>query len=301
MIALKDKVQDALDEARTLVLGTQVLLGFQCQSAFQPGFIRLAPPQQGLSLLALLLLIENFALLLLPAAYRLIGSGHQDSPFDYDLTSRCVALALPLFATAIGIDIYLATEPTVGEPAAASLGAAMALAAVGAWYLRRPRPARETRQTKEAEMVHRAVPLKDRIRHVLTETRVVLPGAQALLGFAFITTMLDSFATLPGPAKAIHLASLAAVAVSIILLMTPAAVHRIAEHGEATEAFLRLASLLLVAAMIALGLSLAGEAFLVVYKVTGSDLLGAVLALVVALSFATLWFGVPIMLRRRRG
>ena len=35
--------------------------------------------------------------------------------------------------------------------------------------------------------------LKDKIREVLTEARVVLPGAQALLGFQFIAILMESF------------------------------------------------------------------------------------------------------------
>jgi hypothetical protein len=42
-MALSDKVKMALDETRTLILGAQVLLGFQCQAAFQERFDDLQP------------------------------------------------------------------------------------------------------------------------------------------------------------------------------------------------------------------------------------------------------------------
>ena len=35
--------------------------------------------------------------------------------------------------------------------------------------------------------------LTNKIKHVLTECRVVLPGAQALLGFQFICVLTESF------------------------------------------------------------------------------------------------------------
>ncbi len=38
MVELKDKIQNALDESRMLVLGSQILLGFQFRAAFEPGF-----------------------------------------------------------------------------------------------------------------------------------------------------------------------------------------------------------------------------------------------------------------------
>jgi len=46
MAKLKDKIQNALDEGRMLVLGSQVLLGFQFRSAFEPGFEKLPASSQ---------------------------------------------------------------------------------------------------------------------------------------------------------------------------------------------------------------------------------------------------------------
>ena len=46
MTRLADKVDNALNETRMLILGAQVLLGFQFQAVFQPGFERLPAPAQ---------------------------------------------------------------------------------------------------------------------------------------------------------------------------------------------------------------------------------------------------------------
>jgi len=43
MAELKDKVQKVLSENRTLVLGAQILLGFQYQAVFRPKFEDLPP------------------------------------------------------------------------------------------------------------------------------------------------------------------------------------------------------------------------------------------------------------------
>lgn len=40
MAKLKNKVQNALDEARILILGTQVLIGFGLRVVFEEGFPR---------------------------------------------------------------------------------------------------------------------------------------------------------------------------------------------------------------------------------------------------------------------
>ncbi|HWT01839.1 MAG TPA: DUF6328 family protein [Pyrinomonadaceae bacterium] len=66
MAQLKDKIQNALDEARMLVLGSQVLLGFQFRSAFEPGFPKLPPSSQYLKLAALGLMLVALGLLLAP-------------------------------------------------------------------------------------------------------------------------------------------------------------------------------------------------------------------------------------------
>jgi len=80
--------------------------------------------------------------------------------------------------------------------------------------------------------------LNNKIKHVLTEARMVLPGAQALLGFQIVTMVLDDFDRLPESSKQVHLISLLATALSTVLLV---AYHRIVEQGANTEAFHRLA------------------------------------------------------------
>jgi hypothetical protein len=40
--------------------------------------------------------------------------------------------------------------------------------------------------------------IKDKIQQVLTEIRVALPGAQALLGFQFTSLFMEAFQKLPG-------------------------------------------------------------------------------------------------------
>jgi len=47
MAKLKDRVQNALDEARMLVLGTELLIGFHYRSAFESGFDQDSSPLTG--------------------------------------------------------------------------------------------------------------------------------------------------------------------------------------------------------------------------------------------------------------
>ena len=69
---------------------------------------------------------------------------------------------------------------------------------------------------------------------------MVLPGVQALLGFQLAVTLTRAFEALPYSSKLVHAAALMLVALAVILLIAPAAFHRIAFSGEDTEEFHRI-------------------------------------------------------------
>jgi hypothetical protein len=77
-----------------------------------------------------------------------------------------------------------------------------------------------------------------------------------------------------------------------VLLITPAAYHRIHEAGEDTEHFHKIASRLLLAALVFLGPGMAGDLFLVIAKVTQSPSAAATTAGLLLVAFYGLWFGV---------
>ena len=128
----------------------------------------------------------------------------------------------------------------------------------------------------------------------------MLPGVQALLGFQFIVILTESFDKLSSVSKYVHLAALGLNALAIVLLITPAAYHRMVERGEETEHFHRFASKILVAALVPLALGMAGDVYVVVQKVTDSLLISVVSALVILAIFWELWFGLPLYRRTQR-
>src|SRR5207237_1185550 len=142
-------------------------------------------------------------------------------------------------------------------------------------------------------------PLADRIKNGLTETRVALPGAQALLGFQFLSILTQSFGSLPRPVQIVHLASLGAVALATMCLITPAAWHRIVEEGEDTERFHKVASVLVLSALFFLALGVAGDLYVVLMKVTESPALSVAAAVTALLFFYGLWFGYTTWMRSR--
>jgi hypothetical protein len=314
MAKIKDKVENALNEARMLVLGAQVLVGFQFRSIFEKGFDSLPLTSQLLKLAGLGLMLVAIGLIISPSSYHRLVERGEDTQEIHRYTSKLMSWALLPFSFGLGIDLYVATEKIVGWKTGAAAGLAGMLLAVSFWYLlefymRRERAdeieealkeeEREMNEEKNAEQDEKKK-LTDKIKHVLTECRVVLPGSQALLGFQFIVILTEGFDKLPASSKYVHLACLGLNALVIVLLMTPAAYHRLVERGEETAHFHRFASKLLVASLVPLALGLAGDVYVVVQKVTDSQLVSVVTGLVILAVFWELWFGLPLYRRTQR-
>ncbi|HEX3558136.1 MAG TPA: DUF6328 family protein [Pyrinomonadaceae bacterium] len=313
MAKIKNKVRNVLDEARMLVLGAQVLVGLQFRSVFEKGFDSLPLTSQILKLFGLGLILVAIGLLIAPSAYHRLVERGEDTDEIHRYTSKMMKFALLPFALGLGVDLYVATQKIIGWKTGVAVGILGILFASFFWYLleayqRRERAAeiaeaereeREMDEQKDAESDEREK-LSNKIKHVLTECRVVLPGAQALMGFQFIAILTESFDKLPSLSQYIHLLSIGMSALTIVLLMTPAAYHRIVERGEETEHFHRFASKVVVAALIPLALGLAGEVYVVVLKVAESQLVSVVSALVILAVFWELWFGLTLYRRTQR-
>jgi hypothetical protein len=305
---LKDKIKTALDEGRMLILGSQVLLGFQYRSVFETGFEKLPPSSQYLKLCGLCLMLVAVGLIISTGAYHRIVEEGEDTSDVHSFTTNTMGLALMPFALGFGLDLYVATGQLFGHGAGIVAGALMTLLALYFWYglgvLRRREREPEIREkqmeSEKEDAESGGAKLKDKIEQALTEMRVVLPGAQALLGFQFATMLMEGFEKLPASSKYVHLASLALIALSVVFLMTPAAYHRIVERGEETEHFHRFASRMLLMAMVPLALGMCGDLFVVARKVTQSATAGIIGAGVMLVFFYGLWFGYTFYRRGRR-
>ena len=143
-----------------------------------------------------------------------------------------------------------------------------------------------------------------KIDQLLTEARVVLPGAQALFGFQLSIVLTQAFEALPAASRIVHAMSLGFVALAIMLLMAPAAYHRIVFAGEDTEDMHRTGSVLVTAATAPLALGLVGDIYVVIEKIAGTA--AAIEAAAAAfVLLAGLWYGYPLaaasLLERRAG
>jgi Family of unknown function (DUF6328) len=304
-VPLSSKVKTALDETRTLMLGAQILLGFQFHGAFQERFDALSRPAKIIDAAALLLMLTSIGLLIAPSAFHRIVDRGESTGRMLVATSLCATASLLPFAIALGIDLSIALM-RISQNAGPGIvaGGSFALMGLAAWYglgwiMRSHQGAAERRQTASDRGVTETAPLHTRIEQMLTEARVILPGAQALLGFQLAIVLTDTFEKLPTLPRLLHAAALLFVALSVALVITPAALHRIVWAGEDTEAVLRIGQITILA-LLPLAVGMAGDSYVVLSRMLGSTGPAAVAAPLVLLCLIGLWFGWPFVERLQR-
>jgi hypothetical protein len=303
---LPQKVKIALEEARMLILGAQVLLGFGFRGVFNERFDELPAQARYLDGIGLGLLVCTVALLIAPGPYHRIVEAGQDSGQLHRFATAIADLALLPFALALGIGLFVGTEAIFSRMSAALtagvIGAGIALAL---WYgvpgLRKRFAGKKERMITRSQRQQKAdTPLEVKIEQLLTEARVVLPGAQALFGFQLAIVLTQSFVQLPKSSMAVHAASLFLVALAVIMLMAPAPYHRIVYAGEDTEEMYRVGSALVAGATLPLGLGLAGDIYVVIAKISHSLFVGSCAGGLAFMLLVGLWYIYPLIAARRR-
>jgi hypothetical protein len=286
MASLAWKIGNALDESRMLMLGTQVLIGFHCTGVLEPGFKDLGPVHRAAMLVGLVLLLVAATLLMLVAAHHRIACRGEDEPSQLLVSDAAMHPAFAAFAITLGLDVFISGSRIVGDASGAAIGALLTAVAVALWFLW---PLRARSQGHPPMPASKA--LENKVRNVLTEARVTLPGAQALLGFCTIAVLIDGFKELPRALQLAHLAALTSIGLAVCLLLAPAAYHRIVEGGEATERFHRVASRLVLTAMGPLALALSLALWIVAERITRSRAAGLSAGITLLIVELGLWFG----------
>ena len=94
-MSLSAKVKTSLDETRTLMLGAQILLGFQFHAAFQQRFDDLPPEAKTMDAVALALMLASVSLLIVPSTFhRIVDRGES--------TGRTQAMTFSLRVCGLG-------------------------------------------------------------------------------------------------------------------------------------------------------------------------------------------------------
>jgi DMSO reductase anchor subunit len=299
---LENKTKTALDDTRLLMLGANILLGFQFRGVFEENFDKLAPYAKALDGLALVLMITAIALLTAPSTrHRIAEEGRVSNEF-LEAIRFMTGWALLPFAFSLGLDVFIIIDFVFGTVIALAAGVLFSSLALWFWYgmeflllLRQRKPREMSSETHRLEP-----PLSTRIEQMLTEARLIIPGAQALLGFQFSIVLSRAFSEIPGSSKLIHVAALGCMALAIVLLMAPAAYHRLAHDGDDNADVLRTGSRLVTFATIPLSIGIACDVYVTVERISGSAAVAVFTAALTLAVMVGLWHAYPLMLRHQR-
>jgi hypothetical protein len=269
----------------------------QYNAAFAPRFVSLSGAFRWLDGIALILILMTAALLLAnPSYHQIAEDGHATGRMLVRASTNLKYALLPL-SIALGIDVAIGVVSTTGAWPAAMAGGAFVLGALCLWYAL---PLQAAARQREDDVQDEKQSLEARIVQVLTELRVILPGAQALFGFQFAAVLTDRFAQLPPALKSIHLVSLGVVAIAVVMLIAPAAYHRIAAGGNAEEGVLRYAVRMMLPAQGLLALGLVGDAYVTIQLIFENQAAALAVAIIALGAFTSLLYVVPLAARGRR-
>jgi Family of unknown function (DUF6328) len=304
MVPIEARLKDLLNETRLAMLGAQILLGLQYRAAFSARFTRLPAAFQALDCVALLLILITVNLLLATPAFHQIAERAHATSRILGRASGALQIALLPLSVALAIDVSLGLVLHAGLLCAALVSGVFVIGAWIVWFalpLRgSARRGREALNREQQDMQDKRQSLETRIDQGLTELRVILPGAQALFGFQVSVVLTDSFNNLGTASKAVHLASLVLIVIAIVMLIAPAAYHRIATDGDANEAVLRYIVSMMLPAEGLIALGLVGDAYVTVQMITGSRNLAVSLSLGLLAGFISLLYVLPLLARRSR-
>jgi len=289
---IDSRLKTALDESRLLILGAQVLFGFQFEAAFQEQFADISVTGRYVHGLSLILMLTSISLLIAPSLFHQIIFRGESRPAAVAAATALAGASLLPLTLGLGLSTYLAFDHLFGRSAGIVAGLSLTAIALALLYglgfaLRRG-------QKNPMPKTSNPTSLKSKIEQMLTEARVIIPGGQALLGFQLIATLTKAFGELPPVFKYIHCAGLCAVALSVVLLMTPAAVHRIAFHGENDPDFFKIGSRLVVIASIPLAIGISADLAVVFFKTTNSITAALASGLIALLALLGFWLIYPI-------
>jgi hypothetical protein len=295
-VSLRRKVKTSLDENRLLILGAQVLFGFQFEAAFQDAFADLTPLARGINCLALVLMAVAIGLLIAPSMQHRIVENGADTKRIHQVAGLFGGAALVPFGISLGLDLFIVVDHLFGRVAGAMVGGGLFVIAALLWFviglilrssLRVPPMSEKEEQTT----------LATRIEQMLTEARVIVPGAQAMLGFQLAVTFTRTFGEIGTTLQIVHVLALCFVALAVVLLMTPAALHRIAFRGQDTKKFLTLGSGFVLAAPAALAIGVAADMKVAVTQASHAPSVATATAAACFIILLSFWYGLPLLVR----
>jgi hypothetical protein len=135
------------------------------------------------------------------------------------------------------------------------------------------------------------------VNELLQELRVAQAGVQFLFGFLLAVTFTAQYERASGYQQVVHLVAVLFATVSVALLASPAAWHRVLFRQGQRKRIVEVANELVVAGMVCLAIAMTATVLLLTDVVIGGW--GAVvISVLTAALFGTLWFVMPVWIRR---
>jgi hypothetical protein len=133
---------------------------------------------------------------------------------------------------------------------------------------------------------------------LLNELRVALPGVQVLFAFLLVVPFQERFAQVTDLQKDVYFFCFLCTALASALLIAPSAYHRLRWRQRDKEQMLLTSNRLTIAGTVFLALGMTATVFLITDLLFASTA-AAVVAAGTALTFAWLWYGLPLTRRLR--
>jgi hypothetical protein len=145
----------------------------------------------------------------------------------------------------------------------------------------------------------KAESLDQEVQHIESETRMILPGLQALFGFQLIAVFNERFeSALSFEYQAMHWFALGCTAVATVFAISPAAFHRLAEPHQISSRFTSLATKWVSFSLFPLALGCCTDFFLIGFIITKSNFVSAIVSAALFILFIFMWYLFPIYNRK---
>jgi hypothetical protein len=131
------------------------------------------------------------------------------------------------------------------------------------------------------------------LQEFLGELRVALPGVQVLFAFLLVVPFNQRFTDITSFQKTVYFVTLLLTAASSVCLIAPTAQHRVEFRQQHKEQILLMANRLAIVGLGFLAIAMTGAIMLITDVLYGSTVT-AVVSVAVGITFALLWYVVPV-------
>ena len=142
--------------------------------------------------------------------------------------------------------------------------------------------------------------LEEQATHTQSEARMLLPGVQTILGFQLMAVFNQRFEKFSQGEQLLHYGAFLLTALTMALMMAPAAYHRQAERDRVSRRFVDLSSWLLTVSMIPFIAGMCLDTYLVGRLIVPDETWGFAAAAGMLVVLAGLWFVLPAVVGKRR-